>query len=194
MAVGKLQRLNSPYFKRVFTMSSTLTTTRRSELKAYLVGGGIASLASAAYLIRDGGFAGSDLCIFEAGSLPGGSLDGAGSPEEGYVIRGGRMFAYEAYTCTFDLLSFIPSLTDPAVSVTDEIHEFNTKHVSHSQARLVKNGTKVDAAVLGFSSRDRLDLYAAAPDGSWALWETLASKHSDFGRPAVFNGNPDESK
>jgi myosin-crossreactive antigen len=58
----------------------------------------------------------------------------------------------------------------------------------------VKNGTKVDAAVLGFSSRDRLDLYAAAPDGSWALWETLASKHSDFGRPAVFNGNPDESK
>ena len=51
----------------------------------------------------------------------GGSLDGSGSPDHGYVIRGGRMFTYEAYTCTFDLLSFIPSLAAiPEKTVSDE--------------------------------------------------------------------------
>ena len=32
------------------------------------------------------------------------------------------------------------------------------------------------------------------PGGSWALWETLAKTHPDFGRPPVFNRNIDESK
>jgi oleate hydratase len=31
-------------------------------------------------------------------------------------------------------------------------------------------------------------------DGSWRLWETLASKAPDFGRPQAFCGNIDESK
>jgi len=31
-------------------------------------------------------------------------------------------------------------------------------------------------------------------DGSWALCEALARKHSDFCRPAVFDSNVDESK
>ncbi len=43
--------------------------------KAYLVSGGIGSLAAAAFLIRDGGLRDSDISIFEAGRLPGGSLD-----------------------------------------------------------------------------------------------------------------------
>ncbi|MGH8569666.1 MAG: oleate hydratase, partial [Gammaproteobacteria bacterium] len=31
-------------------------------------------------------------------------------------------------------------------------------------------------------------------DGSWRLWETIAKKASDFGRPSAFSGNIDESK
>jgi oleate hydratase len=139
-------------------MSSTQSMGPLGGRKAYLVGGGIASLASAAYLIRDGGLPGEAICIFEEGTILGGSLDGGGSPEEGYVIRGGRMFTYEAYTCTFDLLSFIPSLTNPAKSVSDEIHEFNAQHRPDSHARLVIDGAKVDASDMGFSVRDRLDL------------------------------------
>ncbi len=130
----------------------------RSKTKAYLVGGGIASLASAAYLIRDGGVPGENIRIFEESKKIGGSLDGAGAPDQGYVIRGGRMFTYEAYTCTFDLLSFIPSLTDPDKTVKDEIYAFNEKHVSHSRARLVRGGEKVDVSQMGFSVQDRLDL------------------------------------
>ena len=58
---------------------------------AYLIGGGIGSLAAAAFLIRDGGMPGSQISIFEAGPVMGGSLDGAGDAERGYSMRGGRM-------------------------------------------------------------------------------------------------------
>jgi len=46
-------------------------------MKAYFIGGGIGSLAGAAFLIRDGGFAGSDITIYEKLPQLGGSLDGA---------------------------------------------------------------------------------------------------------------------
>ncbi|MFZ5793159.1 MAG: oleate hydratase, partial [Pseudomonadota bacterium] len=36
-----------------------------SGRKAYLVGGGIGSLAAAAFLIRDGGLKGSDITVYE---------------------------------------------------------------------------------------------------------------------------------
>lgn len=139
-------------------MPNTKDSPPRGAAKAYLVGGGIAALASAAYLIRDGGFAGQDIQILEETPRLGGSLDGAGDPEEGYVIRGGRMFTYEAYTCTFDLLSFIPSLSAPGTTVKDEIYQFNEANVSNSQARLIAAGRKLDASDLGLSNRDRLDL------------------------------------
>jgi oleate hydratase len=130
----------------------------RRQIKAYLVGGGIASLASAAYLIRDGGVPGQNIKIFEETSILGGSLDGGGSAATGYTLRGGRMVTYEAYTCMFDLLSFIPSLTDRARSVKDEIYDFNDRFISDAHARLVGEGGKLDASDLGLSNRDRLDL------------------------------------
>jgi oleate hydratase len=139
-------------------MANTDRSAPRSETKAYLVGGGIASLASAAYLIRDGGLQGRNITIFEETPLLGGSLDGGGAPDQGYVIRGGRMFTYEAYTCTFDLLSFIPSLSDPAKTVKQEIYKFNKQHIPYSHARLVRGGQKVDVSNMGFSNQDRLEL------------------------------------
>jgi len=60
--------------------------------KAYLVGGGIGSLAAAAFMIRDGGLPGGDITILEMTPVLGGSLDGAGDPTAGYSIRGARMF------------------------------------------------------------------------------------------------------
>lgn len=133
---------------------------QRNKTKAYLIGAGIASLASAAYLIRDGGLPGQNICVYDETDVTGGSLDGEGSPEHNYVIRGGRMFTEEAYTCMFDLLSFIPSLTAPDKSVKEEIYEFNALVKSHSHARLLKSGQKVDASAIGLSNKDRLDLIA----------------------------------
>ena len=74
--------------------------------KAYFVGSGIASLAGAAFLIRDGLLPGEAIDIFEELKITGGSLDGAGSAEIGYVVRGGRMIE-EHYVCTYDLFASI---------------------------------------------------------------------------------------
>ena len=68
----------------------------------YLVGGGIASLAAAAFLIRDGNIPGHNIKILEESARLGGSLDAAGSPQDGYVMRGGRMLESK-YLCTYDL-------------------------------------------------------------------------------------------
>jgi myosin-crossreactive antigen len=54
--------------------------------QVYFVGGGIASLAGAAYLVRDCGFPGQNIHIIEETKILGGSNDGAGNEEHGYVI------------------------------------------------------------------------------------------------------------
>ena len=68
--------------------------------KAYLIGGGIGSLAAAAFMIRDGGLPGENISILEAAPVMGGSLDGAGGSEAGYSMRGGRMLTTDNYECT----------------------------------------------------------------------------------------------
>jgi oleate hydratase len=127
--------------------------------KAYLVGGGIGSLAAAAFLIRDAGFPAENITILEELPLSGGSLDGRGDPELGYVTRGGRMLEEEAYTCLWDLLGSVPTLTDRNLSVRQEIVEFNRRWPTHAQARLIGSDHEiVDAGHLGFDQRDRIEL------------------------------------
>ncbi len=127
--------------------------------RAYMIGGGIGSLAAAAFLIRDAGFTGEAITIFEATSVLGGALDGGGSPETGYSLRGGRMLTSDNYECTWDLFRTIPSIYEEGVSVHDETMAFNKVHVSHAQARLVDSRrARVPVASMGFSMQDRVDL------------------------------------
>ncbi|WP_407074854.1 oleate hydratase [Roseateles sp.] len=152
--------------------------------KAYFVGGGIASLAAAAFLIRDGGMAGSRITVLEAGPVLGGSLDGAGDAERGYSMRGGRMLTTDNYECTWDLFKAIPSLAQPGRSVFDETREFNEQHVSHARARLVDSRrAKVPVASMGFSMRDRLELLALANAEESALGSGCITDHLS---PAFF--------
>ena len=92
--------------------------------KAYLVGAGIASLASAAYLIRDGHMAGGQITVLEQLDIAGGSLDGSGNATDGYLVRGGREME-EHYECCWDLFSRVPSIIDPERTVLEEIREIN---------------------------------------------------------------------
>jgi oleate hydratase len=46
----------------------------------WMVGGGIASMAAAAFLIRDAGVPGENIHVLETLDVPGRSLDGAESP------------------------------------------------------------------------------------------------------------------
>jgi len=141
-------------------MSDSKATTGSASntgRNAYLVGSGIASLAAAAYLVKEGGFAGESIIIFEQEENYGGSLDARGNPQDGYSMRGGRMFE-EKFNCTYDLLSFIPAISDPKKSAKDELMEFHQEFFWNDKARLVSGGEIVDVADLGFRERDRLDL------------------------------------
>lgn len=128
-----------------------------NDSQVYLVGSGIASLAAATYLTNDAGVAGDNIHILEQDYIPGGALDGSGDPENGYLIRGGRMHE-EHFVCYWDLLSNIPSYDNPDISVKDESFEFNSRFVSHAQARLLKHGEKMDVTSFGLSLKDQGDL------------------------------------
>ena len=129
-----------------------------ASTKAYLIGGGIGSLAAAPFMIRDGSLPGSNISILEASPILGGSLDGGGDAS-GYSLRGGRMLTTDNYECTWDLYKSIPSLTRADMTVFDETVAFNEKHKSHSMARLVDSRrAKVPVTSMGFSMADRIEL------------------------------------
>jgi oleate hydratase len=156
-------------------------------MKAYLIGGGIGSLAAAAFMIRDAGVAGGDITIFEAMPLAGGSLDGGGDPERGYTLRGGRMLTTDNYECTWDLFRSIPSLEHPGQSVFEETIAFNQLHQSHSLARLVdRNRFRVDVSSMGFSMEDRLELIKLAEADEGTLGDSAIT---DWLSPSFFETN-----
>ena len=74
-----------------------------TSARHHIVGGGIAGLSAAVFLCRDAGVRGEDIRVYEQLNVSGGSLDGAGDAETGYLVRGGRMFE-EHFACTLDLL------------------------------------------------------------------------------------------
>jgi len=127
-----------------------------SEAHVYLIGSGIASLAAAVYLEKDAGVPGKNIHILEKDPIAGGACDGAGDKEEGFVVRGGRMHE-KHYECYWELLSHIPSLEDSKVSVRDESFEFNDRFVSNGQARLLKDGKKIDVSSYGLSHKQQAD-------------------------------------
>jgi len=120
-----------------------------SRGKFYLVGGGIASLSAAAFLIRDGDVPGSDIVVFESLPRLGGSLDGAGAPDAGYIARGGRMLEAK-YLCTFALFDSIPTL-DGKQTVTQETLDWNKTMRTSSKARFVRAGIREDAPEYGLA-------------------------------------------
>lgn len=127
--------------------------------QAYFVGGGLGSLAGAAYLIRDANFPGNQIHIYEGMKILGGSNDGAGTSEQGFVCRGGRMLNEETYENFWELFRDIPSLEYPGKSVTEEILSFDHAHPTCAKARLVdKEGNILDVTSMGFNNDDRMAL------------------------------------
>lgn len=133
--------------------------SRILERQAYFVGGGLAALSGAAYLIRDCGFSGKNIHILESLNILGGSNDGAGTAKEGFVCRGGRMLNEETYENFWELFRTIPSMEQESISVTDEILNFDHAHPTSAKARLIdKNGNILNVKSMGFNKGDRLRL------------------------------------
>jgi len=152
----------------------------RSNTHFYLVGGGIASLAAAAFLIRDGGMLGKNITIFQELDRLGGSLDGAGSPENGYVVRGGRMMESK-YLCTYDLFSSIPTL-DRTKTVTQEIFEWNEVIKTSSHSRLLRDGQPINAPEFELTEKQilKIEWLIAAPEATLGKSSIVDQMGEDF--------------
>lgn len=93
---------------------------------AYLVGSGLASLAAACFLVRDGQMKGEHIHILEELNIAGGACDGINDVQKGFVIRGGREMENH-FECLWDLFRSIPSLETEDASVLDEFYWLNKK-------------------------------------------------------------------
>ena len=144
----------SPYSRH-----KTLPTPGVEKRKAWIIGGGIGGLAAAFYLIRDGHMPAENITILEEMSVEGGSMDGAGNPEDGYIIRGGREMNWN-YDTLWDLFQDIPALELPeGYSVLDEYRMINDNDPNYSKARLInKSGEILDSEDLGLSKSQQWEL------------------------------------
>ncbi|PZP91879.1 MAG: oleate hydratase [Staphylococcus capitis] len=108
---------------------------------AYLIGSGLASLAAACFLIRDGQMKGKNIHILEELDISGGSLDGINMKHHGFVVRGGREMENH-FECLWDLFRSIPSLEQPDASVLDEFYWLNKEDPNYSKCRAIYSGGK----------------------------------------------------
>lgn len=108
------------------------------EKSAYIVGAGLAGLAAAVFLIRDGQMSGERIHIFEELSLSGGSLDGKFIPHDGFVTRGGREMENH-FECLWDLFRSVPSLEVEDASVLDEFYWLDHDNPNSSNCRIIHN-------------------------------------------------------
>ena len=145
--------------------------------KVYLVGGGIAAMASAVFMIRDGDIPGCNITIIEELDKIGGSLDGAGSAAHGYVLRGGRMLERK-YLCTWELFSSIPTL-DESQTVTQEIFAWNETMKTSSKSRLVRDGHRETAPEFGLSEKHILTIERLAIEPEAMLGRTSIQDQFD---------------
>jgi len=104
------------------------------EKAAYLIGSGLAALAAACYLVRDGQMAGERIHILEKDPIPGGACDGYQYTDIGYVMRGGREMDNH-FECMWDLFRSIPSIETKGVSVLDEYYWLNKADPNYSLCR-----------------------------------------------------------
>ena len=105
--------------------------------KAHIIGGGLAGLAAAAFLVDDAGMPGENITIYEKSSVTGGACDAAQN-EKGYISRGHREL--EPYMeCFWYLFSKIPSLEEPGRTVLDESVDDNREYPMHTECRVLVN-------------------------------------------------------
>jgi oleate hydratase len=147
----------------------------------YMVGGGIASMAAAVFMIRDGDVFGHTITILEESDRIGGSLDGAGSAARGYVVRGGRMLESK-YLCTLELFASIPTLDDRE-TVTQEIFRWDEMVKTSSKSRLVRDGSRQTAPRFGLSERHILTIERLVLEPESLLGKTRIADQFD---PAFF--------
>jgi len=127
---------------------------------AILVGGGIGNLIAAGYLLRDAQMPGENITILEQRDIAGGSFDGAGDNEHGFIARGGREMG-QHFECFWDIMKDVPARDMPAPhSVLDEFRTVNEADPNISNCRIISDQarTRLQAPDMGLSKKAQFQI------------------------------------
>ena len=129
---------------RNYDRINQLPPKRIREQRSHIIGGGIAGLSAAAFLVTDAGMPADQVTIYETLPLMGGAMDASGNAKIGYTSRGEREL--EAYMeCLWYVCSKVPSLQTPGLTILDESHRANVREPIHCHFRLMeKQGGRYD--------------------------------------------------
>jgi oleate hydratase len=134
--------------------------------RAHIIGGGIAGLSAAAFLVTDAGMPADHVTIYDSLPLMGGSMDAAGNAKIGYTSRGEREL--EAYMeCLWYVCSKVPSLRTRGLTILDESHRANVREPIHCHYRLMeKQGELYDSTGPLMSGEDakRMQILQLTPE------------------------------
>ncbi len=132
--------------------------------KVHIVGGGVAGLATAVFLIDDCYVPGGNVTIYDQLPLMGGSMDGAKIGDGKYTCRGEREL--EPYMeCFWYLGNKIPSLYTPGRTITEETVDVNKADRVYAHSRILHQQGKV---------WDRIHDFSMSPALSKKLMEMIA--------------------
>lgn len=173
--------------------------------KAIMIGAGIANMAAAVYLIQEGKWKGDQITFYSLDDH--GSNDGAPTDtvvdeywnknhplenQKGYIARGGRMLNYRTYVDLMDLLSRIPSVTEPGMTAEEDTRDFDAKHRTFDKARLMEGGKGIiDGGKLGVNNKDRILLtkLIAMPDSEEEKLDNITIEEYFKDDPHFFETN-----
>ncbi|KAE8375740.1 oleate hydratase [Aspergillus bertholletiae] len=144
------------------------------NVQAWLIGGGIASLAAAVHLIKDAKVPGKNIHLLDEHKHAGGAMQSSGDAEKGYVLRTACL-PYFHDICVQDLLSYVPSPTNPDRSIMDVVQDLEheeQKKPAASTRLLACGGTgpeKVDDRQFHLGLKHRWDLIKLMIEGEKAV-------------------------
>jgi hypothetical protein len=90
--------------------------------RAHILGGGIAGLAAAAFLVDDAHVPAANVTNDEALDVTGGAMDAGGDAKTGYKPRGYREL-HASHECLWYLCSKVPSIHTPGLTNLDETYK-----------------------------------------------------------------------
>lgn len=108
------------------------------EVQAWLIGGGIASLSAAVWLLQKAKVPPSQIHILDIHESSGGAMEEvSGDLESGYVLHtGAQLYFHEQ--CVEELLGMVPSRDDPEKSILQTIKDSEQQSPTKASARALR--------------------------------------------------------
>ncbi|KAE8353404.1 oleate hydratase [Aspergillus coremiiformis] len=184
-----------PSIRSLRSNSSTYVIRRchppPDTLDVWILGSGMATLASAVHLIQEANVPPARIHILEKLSMAGGGSVSEGDATSGYNYRPGGMPPFNGEPMQ-ELLSVVPSRTRRNKTALDDILEYGGTHIlnrtSHTRllARRSHDLIPIDPRKIGLGLRDRIDLFMLTSKTEKTLGRT---RIKDYFNEGFFKSN-----